>query len=339
MQSLVQRLCWNTAGWSKPSGEKTEKGFPSDEGFGFEEWNFCLQDKVDGNVLGYTYRAPKRVGPSEPCQLIFFAIDPHARTRVVCGIYHEARLMNDQDYDRAFKVFQRKRIFQRRAAELAAVVPEWRGAKGVRHMQDALSERWIKWKCPAPKVQMFSTMPRLESIVKNNVPDRFNTFRYLDSLVRSPHVRAARAVDDQKRKELLEDAYYRNISADKKEIVPKHNKLSNQLSAWLETKGLHPVQEKRRIDVQFRRADQSYICELKVCFGNTRQAIRCALGQLFEYNFYPPRTPADNGLIVLDEKPTANDLAFVRKIRCSLELNIYVAWRSGRSFKSDDFRW
>jgi hypothetical protein len=37
METILQRMVWNTRGWLMPSGSTDERGFPSKMGFGHEE--------------------------------------------------------------------------------------------------------------------------------------------------------------------------------------------------------------------------------------------------------------------------------------------------------------
>src|ERR1019366_9064474 len=89
MQTILWRVCWNDCGWQKPSGGFKEPGYPADHGFGHEEWNFRLEDAIVGRVYGYIYKTRlKRAGAV--FRVVFFAIDPHTKERIVAGIYHAA---------------------------------------------------------------------------------------------------------------------------------------------------------------------------------------------------------------------------------------------------------
>ncbi len=89
---------------------------------------------------------------------------------------------------------------------------------------------------------------------------------------------------------LKELAYQRETAVSKKNIMRLHVSLSNQFRLWLERRfAMKVVQEKKWIDMSFTCAGQKHLAEVKICYGeDTRHAIREALGQLFEYNFYPP---------------------------------------------------
>jgi hypothetical protein len=132
-----------------------------------------------------------------------------------------------------------------------------------------------------------------------------------------------------RRDSLIEDAYYRETQAVLKIIVPLHNKLSNSFVHWLKAEhGVTAAQEQDRIDIQFDLKGKSNLAELKVCFGvETRNSIREALGQLFEYNHYPNRRCADVWLIVLDKAPSENDLTFIQNLKDERDLPLVIGWQ------------
>jgi hypothetical protein len=137
--------------------------------------------------------------------------------------------------------------------------------------------------------------------------------------------------------QLREDNYLRASSSQCKMIVPRHNRLSNAFIEWLRNRPYKDVrQEIGHVDVEFVDATSACRAELKVCYGvTTRQAIREALGQLLEYNYYPcaNREPADRWFIVLDTRPTEADMLFLGRLRRLKNLPLFVCWRTRGSFE------
>lgn len=133
---------------------------------------------------------------------------------------------------------------------------------------------------------------------------------------------------------LRTESYLRATSASMRTITPRHNLLSNQFRKWLEREhSIKATQEKAQVDVRFSRGNIEVLAELKVCEGgSTRHAIREALGQLLEYNFYPERKPTKEWLIVLDTEPDDSDRSYVKMLRDRLRLPLYLAWRSEAGF-------
>lgn len=133
---------------------------------------------------------------------------------------------------------------------------------------------------------------------------------------------------------LIEEAYYRESPARSKFIIRRHNKLSNEFCRWLKTKhGINAQQEHNRVDVRFGLKNQTVLAELKTCFGvGTTKSIREALGQLFEYNHYPPRGTCHKWLIVLDNEPSREDRRFIEILRETRCLPLTIAWQMKQGF-------
>jgi hypothetical protein len=145
----------------------------------------------------------------------------------------------------------------------------------------------------------------------------------------------ANAPTPSDREELLRtESYLRATLASMRLITPRHNQLSNQLRRWLQSEhSLIARQEQAQIDLLFSRGNIDVVAELKVCEGgSTRHAIREAMGQLLEYNFYPSRRPSREWLIVLDSEPTDNDRRYVELLRESLQVPLFLGWRSDGRF-------
>ena len=65
----------------------------------------------------------------------------------------------------------------------------------------------------------------------------------------------------------------------------------------------------------------------------TTLAIREAMGQLLEYNYYGRRTPADRWFIVLDSEPSDEDVKYVRILFSQKRLPLFLCWKTGDNFE------
>lgn len=137
----------------------------------------------------------------------------------------------------------------------------------------------------------------------------------------------------QQRSALAEDGYYRESSSNLKIIIPKHNKLSNNFTAWLKSIGISAKQEENHVDVLFNVGGIEYIAELKVVYGvGTTKAIREALGQLLEYNYYPGRDMKKEWMIVLDQPPSRMDQDYIRTLINKIDLPLRIGWQTDNGF-------
>jgi hypothetical protein len=85
--------------------------------------------------------------------------------------------------------------------------------------------------------------------------------------------------------------------------------------------------------VEFRDGRSLCRAELKACYGmTTTLAIREALGQLLEYNYYGWRSPAHRWFIVLDSPPSEQDMKYVRTLASKKLLPLFLCWKSRDEF-------
>ncbi len=134
---------------------------------------------------------------------------------------------------------------------------------------------------------------------------------------------------------LATNGYPRATKKTLKIIIPRHNKLSEELRKWLTKSGYRVLgREKNRVDILFQKGNQFYRAELKVCSGlGSTQGIREAIGQLLEYNYYPGRSAADSWVIVLDRRPRNEDINYIRTLKRQHNLPLSLGWRERADFK------
>ncbi|RKT44878.1 hypothetical protein [Thiocapsa rosea] len=331
MLNILQRVCWNTRGWQLPSGSTSESGFPGENGFGHEEWNFQLSDTWNKFVFPYTYLIPQKKILDEhqgKFNIGFFARHQEQHQWLFLGVHHNACLIADSDYPQIIKLFDKDGVFDRRADELLSATNRFKTKKAaLKEVTDAFKTPFIRVKSPISDVEYFA-QPILIDKPSNH---RFKSFTYVDSF---PSSSTNIPVSQSIRSALAEDGYYRETAAKLKLIIPKHNKLSNDFCQWLNKKGIPVKQEENFIDVLFEVNNVSYIAELKVVYGiGTTKAIREALGQLLEYNYYPGRNTNKEWMIILDQTPLASDQSYVEKLITEIKFPLRIGWQTTKGFE------
>ena len=160
---------------------------------------------------------------------------------------------------------------------------------------------------------------------------RFKSFTYVGDF---PLNQSSPINNRQQPSALAEDGYYRESSSKLKIIIPKHNKLSNDFCSWLKKNDVVAKQEENYIDILFKDKEVSYIAELKIVYGvGTTKSIREALGQLFEYNYYPGRKVNEEWMIVLDQSPVKSDFEYIDKLVKKIKIPLRVGWQTEEGFK------
>jgi len=337
MRTIIQRVCWNTRGWQLPAGSTTEKGFPAEKGFAHEEWNFQLDDAINGFVYGYTYTKPSLRTDDEKFRIYFYAIHPETKDWLLVGCYKKASLISDDEYKDLLASFQLRGIVHRRANELRRVVPHLSESAAHAEITNSVKKAWLTAKCDVESVEVYDpplVIPK--KIGKKNLSHRFARFTNLEEseLDRVTTERCRKATKE--RSAFAEDGYFRESPTNLAEIIPRHNALSNAFCRWLESRGIMPRQEQRQVDVEYTHRSVRVLAELKVTYAaGTRHAIREAVGQLFEYNYYPGRSPADRWMIVLDKNPKSRDKEYIRSIRERFKIDLYLGWQLENGFEFD----
>jgi hypothetical protein len=132
----------------------------------------------------------------------------------------------------------------------------------------------------------------------------------------------------------LETAYPRATPATIRLILPKHVTLSKMFRTWLmEQHSIRGERELRQIDMQFKIGHEPAMAEFKIAYnGNTKAAVREALGQILEYNHYPGRDLTQAWFLVLDQRPCDDDRTFVESLRAKWGCPIYLAWKRAAGF-------
>jgi hypothetical protein len=342
MLSLLNRMCWNSRGWRLPTNTSGDGGYPSKMGFGHEEWNFQTQDEVDGCVYGYLYYRPalKVIEQSDGHFRIFFwGIHPDTRKRLVVGTYADATLATNDDYEKVDAAFTKRDIYRRRATELSAAVSKMAYEEALREVIRSVRKHWLNFKCPVDSVHPLAEYIPVHEITNTALGMYFARPTFIPSVQLSdiPH----RPVPSSRGKPfaqniaaLAEDAYCRESTQNLRLIIRRHNRLSNAFAFWLKHAGFSKIlQEQDYVDIVFEQGDKVYRAELKICYGvGSTKAIREALGQLLEYNFYPGRATANQWAIVLDEKATTDDVEYIRHLKDKINLPLSLGWQEGQDF-------
>lgn len=335
---LLQRLCWNTNGWRAPTGDMfgKEDSYVGREGFGHEEWNLNTTDLLNGRAFGYTYYSPPEgselIGKGH--DIYFFAISP-SKERKLIGYYRDARFLDAKERDELKRAFTKSDLLEKRSEELMALrIPAIANARDARRLVlDQFSANIV---VSPQDIHAVSGEPVLsKEMLGGRDPKYFTRYTKPVFLDRAPSLRGrnliarpARVPTDQ---ELLEDAYVRFTKPQQRVISRLHNQLSNRFRKWLREIGTREIAaESAFIDVQCVYGGKRHLFELKTCSQHLspRHAIREAIGQLFEYSYFPQRRAPHFAAIVLDAEPSRDELLWCRAMVTN-GIRIELFWLKG----------
>lgn len=125
------------------------------------------------------------------------------------------------------------------------------------------------------------------------------------------------------------------------EVTHEHLKLSNRFIKWLGGKGYKKIvneyvmANKDRIDVLFHLGNKTILSELKtVSGGSTKRAIREALGQVLDYQYYDKTVSASELWIVVNSECSDSDQFFIETLISKHKLPLRLVWEKNGGFKS-----
>ena len=125
------------------------------------------------------------------------------------------------------------------------------------------------------------------------------------------------------------------------EVTYEHLRLSNRFIKWLNGQGYKNIVDeyvmanKDRIDVLFHLDNKTILAELKtVSGGSTKRAIREALGQVLDYQYYDQTENASELWIVVNSECSDSDQFFIETLISKHKLPLRLVWETNRGFKS-----
>ena len=167
---MINKMCWNSSGWQYPTGSADEGGYPGENGFGHEEWNFNLEDNVDGFIYAYVYYKPPPstvVKADGEFRIGFWALEPRSKTRQLVGIYNTATVPSLKDYSRADEVFGEEGVYSRRVDELMRAVPTLGRERAHYEVTQSIRKQWLSFRCPIDSVRVLDNPIPVDDLVSS----------------------------------------------------------------------------------------------------------------------------------------------------------------------------
>lgn len=331
----IHRICWNTREWERPSGSSNEGDFVKENGFGYEEWNFQLADTWNGYIFPYMRKPPSRerfVQNEGKLSIGFYVIHPDNGEDLLVGIHHDVELIQEHEYSEIEQVFKEKGIYERRADELWDAIRQ--REKIIQTREGALNEINKMFNSGADIIRVKSPVDGVKIIQPPRVINLPNMKRFGIIYEDKFPVPFYKSPTPPQTSALSEDGYYRETKSNLHRIIPRHNELSNDFCRWLNGRKISARQETNGIDILFDIGNVRCIAELKVVYGiGTTKAIREAMGQLLEYNYYPDREPREEWMVIIDQCPSGRDKRYIDMLRSEVKLPLRLGWQTDKGFE------
>lgn len=355
MSALLQRLCWNTRGWTAPSGGKfgTENSYPGRYGFGHEEWNLNTADAVDGYVYGHIYRDYESLGKHTvpgPHDIYFWSRQKVTSPPILIGVYHRAVFVPFDERIRVTKALESRGILARRAGEILSLgLPAQALARIGSPLDQLRGGGFAVLRVKKDDIEIPAHSVLLSTAFKGRpLPTltRYYQFARLDEGTAGEYSGKGGKVPPSSRfdEAARVDAYWRQTTAGNRRIVKHEEILRAKLITFLKEDKRPAIftSEVGHTDLTAERNGHVCLMELKTCrHVQPRIAARAALGQLLYYAYHKASgspfanaRPPDSLCIVLDDVPDTDTRTWLSELAKRLGIVIDLAWNSGQKFSA-----
>lgn len=277
-QSFYSRVCWNSAGWTHPTGEaaKLELGsYVTKQGFGHEEWLFNFEWILNG--YHYAYLQP--VGRSilqlkgSTIDVLLWSISPEDG-RVQVGEIRNCEILPDGQAEEAFSYYSAQGWLTRIREEVKRVEGKLKDLSA----EDLFNVRFR----PSDATQFGPPYPKIAQNDRIKKLDRYLLVKTQPGEVTSQWVQRLR----QGTYELPSPRGRSRSGSGPVTVDPHHDRMQKELMVLLrERLGKEVVREARYVDITVEHGARKMLVEIKT-YPSAKHAIREALGQILEYAFY-----------------------------------------------------
>ncbi|MEO1259862.1 MAG: hypothetical protein AAFZ15_13805 [Bacteroidota bacterium] len=332
VEERVARICWNTNGWIKPSGRigksKYKKSHEYRYGFGHEEWLFDFDKNIDG--FHYAFLQPIHrdwaayVGKTMNIKL--YTVDGKTKKKYWVGSLKSVEVIN---YDKTQEI-----------------IKEYKKKGWIDEMKEDLENLSMKKEDFGAYTDYLFNIRFIISENKN-MPSELIEIENADEVIKGHRYNLLHAENiDQKALEEkpIDFAIDFNSGNDgsnklathaKKEFTQReielpltHNELSDKFLAYMQKQhGKKNVKREcsvgnKKVDIVWQKDDGYIYYELKT-YNSLLTSLRVAIGQMFEYNFYPEKSEAKELYLVSNlAPPDENFRKYIKHLNKFLNIKI-----------------
>ena len=327
--SRICRICWNTNGWTEPSGTKGKsKGisFEKRYGFGNEEWLFRKDFRIDGFQYGFLEpinKFPQKY-QGETLDLHLYTIDGEINQKYWVGEIRSVEVLTDDQIMEIRKTYIDKGWMKTMENEL-------------KDLQITLSseiKKEIKKKTfflpnVRFKVSNINLLSEIVPVVKNDPIISANRYILLHmkgkpkaKVIQKGFNFAGGNLDPGPLSEISKCHKFKQTS---KESPLTHNKLISEFQKYLQKKfGKSNVRREcpsneNRIDLVRRDNDSFIFYEIKT-YNHVRTSLRVGIGQLLEYTLFPDEQFAVKIVLVTETEPDTDTVRYIRHMNKFLKI-------------------
>ena len=322
MEDKFSRICWNTAGWRKPTGDaanfETKDTFVEKYHFGLEEWLFNSEWMIDGFRYGFLQPIGKYYDTYKGsfCSILLYTVTPEKDTLLVAKIAN-VYIPEEDELDRVLKKYRKSGWMDSMRVDIDAVGGD------LTVLYNAEPSGIVNIRFQPEKVETFD--PRRRVIDENHTickMRRYHPFNWNGSF---PETEIAPPPPDEGDPTRSERERTR-AAQEGVRFDPGHVRLQNRLYGHLCEKygSAHVLYENNYVDLTLNEPTGCTYFEIKM-ESTVKRCIRSALGQLLEYAHYPTGSRAKRLVVVGDVLPTDDDRRYMSLLREKYRIPIYYS--------------
>lgn len=338
MEGRVCRICWNTSGWVRPTGEaanlESQNAYVPQHGYGQEEWLFRFDWLINGYKYGFLQPVGKFLGNYQGnyFSYLLWTFSENQEPLIV-GKIREAYVPEYYELREAVDTMVNEGWLKEAHQDIYAVG----GEPVYSENGDADPSVITNIRFKPEDVEIFDPMPLPtgDSTIWSNYyyhplhPVDMDTSFSKDI---SRDYGSEEQGDEDKNEESGWVESRKGYSYDR-----YHNKLQNKISDYLNSLSAVTSVEKESkqgrnyVDLVCVKGIEKIFFEVKVA-NSVKRGLREAMGQVIEYANYPNEDLADSLVVVSDKYETEDDRNYLDYLRSKYNIPIYYQrfdWSEG----------
>ena len=328
----IAKVCWNENNWTYPSGpygkSKQLNSHENERGYGHEEWLFDFEKLIDG--YHYALLQPVQKGRDTFLNKYFdvrlFSRNSDTGEDVWVGAIKKLEAISDEEAQKVYATYLENGWIDEMASHIKSIDGD------VKHFKSLIPRDTFNVRFKPENAELYSNFKIVEDF-----KTEIGTYHY--QFVRDKHKALPQTKSKLKRRNFkftsgsFDKSLKNRISNREKKAVqsePVHDKIQKVLYKHLVNKygeenvGIETdTGLSTRIDVSVNSTKGIILYEVK-SYASVMISIRIALGQLFEYAFYP--NPIDNlrALVIVSHLPIGDESKeYLEFLRNTTSLKIY----------------
>lgn len=328
----IARLCWNENGWILPSGKYGKSADPksheNDKGYGHEEWLLDLDKLIDG--YHYAFLEPvwkdNQAYVGRHFNIDLFSSNAVTKQKYWVGNLNNVEVIDQNAYEKVLQEYDKRGWLNEMREQL-----QWLGLSVENLPTAGLNLFNIRFKpddfqsddlipFEADDTQLIATyrykLLKYKDLPESEQPEtEKKPFR---SSAPPPSGNGPSSRQLEAKSIELPDTHRKIVKGLYNTLLPIHGKgnIACEYSADMGN---------ARVDIAVLHEGEEIYYEVK-SYLSIRHCIRVALGQIFEYCYFPSTHRAKKMVIVAQHQPDDETEEYMQHLRDKLQVNLFYAW-------------